>query len=257
MWSQYTVLHDGRSFPPEPPAERVGPSSCRVFTGNAFSLVQAPTGCSRMACLASNDARKFHDMLAIGFFLLLFCDGMAGCTPDLFAPTCVLGERAVWRGRGKRLSPRYKMASHKTVHYQQKASHRLEQSNPSNPSTNKMFIRFSTLLPVAALVAVAAAAPGALEARTDSSCNTGSQQCCVMTQTVRFPPPHVFTLCANHGTRCSRPPQRSTTSAHCSGSPFPLSTVSSGSAVPRSQPSVQELALRAPSSPSAAPTIPS
>ena len=178
-------------------------------------------------------------------------------TPDLFAPTCVLGERAVCRGKGKRPSPRYKMASRKTVHHQQKSSHCLEQSNPSNPSTNKMFVRFSTLLPVAALVAVAAAAPGALEARTDSSCNTGSQQCCVMTQTVRFPPPHVFTLCANHGTRCSRTPQRSTTSAHCLGSLFPLSTVSSGSAAPRSRPLVQELVLRAHSSPSVAPTIPS
>ena len=51
-----------------------------------------------------------------------------------------------------------------------------------------MFIRFSTLLPVAALVALAAAAPGALEARTDTSqCNTGSMQCCATTQTVRFP----------------------------------------------------------------------
>jgi len=47
-----------------------------------------------------------------------------------------------------------------------------------------MFIRFSTLLPVAALAAVAAAVPGALEARTDTSqCNTGSMNCCAFTQT--------------------------------------------------------------------------
>ncbi|KAF8553767.1 fungal hydrophobin [Imleria badia] len=46
-----------------------------------------------------------------------------------------------------------------------------------------MFIRFSTLLPVAALVAVAAAAPSALQARDSSECNTGSMQCCLSTQT--------------------------------------------------------------------------
>ena len=53
----------------------------------------------------------------------------------------------------------------------------------------KMYFRFSTLLPIAALVAVVAAAPSELEARTDgvSQCNTGSMQCCTTTQTVRFP----------------------------------------------------------------------
>ena len=31
MWSQYIVplAHDGRSYPPEPPAERVGQNPCR------------------------------------------------------------------------------------------------------------------------------------------------------------------------------------------------------------------------------------
>ncbi|KAN0075528.1 Fungal hydrophobin domain containing protein [Tylopilus felleus] len=47
-------------------------------------------------------------------------------------------------------------------------------------TTPKM--RFSTLLPVAALVAVAAAAPGALEARQSSQCSTGPVQCCDSTQ---------------------------------------------------------------------------
>ncbi|KAG6375855.1 fungal hydrophobin [Boletus reticuloceps] len=41
-----------------------------------------------------------------------------------------------------------------------------------------MFARFVTLLPIAALVAVAAAAPNALEARTASTCNSGSVSCC-------------------------------------------------------------------------------
>ena len=60
-----------------------------------------------------------------------------------------------------------------------------------------MFIRFSSLLPIAALVAVAAA--------DSSQCNTGSQQCCVMTQTVRFVPPHAFALCADRPTLQSNP----------------------------------------------------
>ncbi|KAI9570832.1 hydrophobin 2 [Boletus coccyginus] len=48
-----------------------------------------------------------------------------------------------------------------------------------------MYFHLSTLLPVATLVAVVAAAPSELEARTDSvsQCNTGSMQCCAMTQT--------------------------------------------------------------------------
>ncbi|KAF9230907.1 hydrophobin [Melanogaster broomeanus] len=47
-----------------------------------------------------------------------------------------------------------------------------------------MFIRTSSLLfPIVALAAVATAAPGALEARTDSNCNTGSAQCCNNTYT--------------------------------------------------------------------------
>ncbi|KAF8553768.1 fungal hydrophobin [Imleria badia] len=47
-----------------------------------------------------------------------------------------------------------------------------------------MYTRFSTILPVAALVVVAAAAPTELEVRNGSSeCNTGSMQCCLSTQT--------------------------------------------------------------------------
>ncbi|KAF8448058.1 hypothetical protein L210DRAFT_2834811 [Boletus edulis BED1] len=41
-----------------------------------------------------------------------------------------------------------------------------------------MFARFVTLLPLAALAAVAAAAPNVLEARTATSCNSGSEYCC-------------------------------------------------------------------------------
>ncbi|KAG6375852.1 hydrophobin 2 [Boletus reticuloceps] len=42
-----------------------------------------------------------------------------------------------------------------------------------------MFARFVTLLPIAALAAVAAAAPNVLEARTTAPvCNSGSQYCC-------------------------------------------------------------------------------
>ncbi|KAG8217147.1 hypothetical protein J3R82DRAFT_5206 [Butyriboletus roseoflavus] len=45
-----------------------------------------------------------------------------------------------------------------------------------------MYIRFSALLPVAALAAVVAAAPSALDVRaSSSSCNTGSIQCCTQT----------------------------------------------------------------------------
>ncbi|KAH0830203.1 hydrophobin 2 [Lanmaoa asiatica] len=51
-----------------------------------------------------------------------------------------------------------------------------------------MFIRFSALLPVAALAAVVAAAPSELEARTGSSqCNTGSMQCCATTTSASDP----------------------------------------------------------------------
>ena len=62
-------------FPLSPLRKEWGKIPALVF--NAFSLVQAPMGCGRMACLASNDARKFHDILGF-FFLLPFCDGMAG-----------------------------------------------------------------------------------------------------------------------------------------------------------------------------------
>ena len=93
--------------------------------------------------------------------------------------------------RGKRPSSTYKKASHKTVHYQQKTSNRLRTIELTTLSTKKMYFRFSTLLPVAALVAVAAAAPSELEARTGTSqCNTGSMECCTFTQTVRFRFPH-------------------------------------------------------------------
>ncbi|KAN0073737.1 hypothetical protein V8E55_011991 [Tylopilus felleus] len=62
-----------------------------------------------------------------------------------------------------------------------------------------MYVRFSALLPIAALAALAVVAPNALEAR-DSQCSTGELQCCQSTQTVRF---------ANHGSRCRQPPRRS------------------------------------------------
>ncbi|KAN0075534.1 fungal hydrophobin [Tylopilus felleus] len=46
-----------------------------------------------------------------------------------------------------------------------------------------MYIRFAALLPVAALAAVAAAMPNALEARWDTSqCNNGEIQCCNSTE---------------------------------------------------------------------------
>ncbi|KAF8139622.1 fungal hydrophobin [Boletus edulis] len=45
-----------------------------------------------------------------------------------------------------------------------------------------MFARFVTLLPLAALAAVAAAAPNVLEARTGAAtCNSGSVYCCNQT----------------------------------------------------------------------------
>ncbi|KAF9230908.1 hydrophobin [Melanogaster broomeanus] len=47
-----------------------------------------------------------------------------------------------------------------------------------------MFFRASSLLlPIVALAAVATAAPGTLEARGDSDCNTGSAECCDNTYT--------------------------------------------------------------------------
>ena len=49
-----------------------------------------------------------------------------------------------------------------------------------------MYFRLPTLLPVAALVAVAAAAPSELEARIGTQCNTGSMECCAYTLPVRF-----------------------------------------------------------------------
>ena len=240
-------------FTPEALRKQCGQVPAAVF--NAFSLVQAPMGCGHMASLASNDARRFG----------IFCscsDGIAGryarpLRTDLRAGRsgCVQSG-AEGGGRGPPLRIKWQVAKQFTI---SKKHPIVSQTNQlTRSTTKKMFIRFSTLLPVAALVAVAAAAPGALEARTDSSsCNTGSQQCCVTTQTVRIFPPHAFTLCANHGPRCSRPPQRSTTSADCLGSPFPLSTVSSGSAAPRSRLLAQELVLLAHSSPSVALTIPS
>ena len=49
-----------------------------------------------------------------------------------------------------------------------------------------MYIRFAALLPVAALAAVAAAMPNALEARWDTSqCNNGEIQCCNSTEEVK------------------------------------------------------------------------
>ena len=64
-----------------------------------------------------------------------------------------------------------------------------------------MFIRFSTLLPVAALVAVVAAVPSALEARQNSQCNTGPIQCCNQTQEVGslllMLPPFVLTIASS------------------------------------------------------------
>ena len=109
----------------------------------------------------------------------------------------------------------------------------------------KMFIRFSTLLPVAALVAVAAAAPSALEARQSSSqCNTGPIQCCNSTQEVGSVlltlPPFVLTMAS------SRTQKRSASSVDCSDSCFPPSRVSSGSAATRSRSSVREPVLLAP-----------
>ncbi|KAF8435967.1 fungal hydrophobin-domain-containing protein [Boletus edulis BED1] len=41
-----------------------------------------------------------------------------------------------------------------------------------------MFARSVALLPLAALAAVAAAAPNVLEARTATTCNSGSEYCC-------------------------------------------------------------------------------
>jgi hypothetical protein len=66
---------------------------------NAFSLVQAPMGSGHMACLASNDARKFHDLDILEFFVpccIAMTEWQVG-TPDLFVPTHVLGDRAVCR----------------------------------------------------------------------------------------------------------------------------------------------------------------
>lgn len=47
-----------------------------------------------------------------------------------------------------------------------------------------------------------------------------------------FPSPHAFTLCANDGPHCNNPTQGSPSSPDYSGSPFPLSQLSSGSADP-------------------------
>ncbi|KAF8123565.1 fungal hydrophobin [Boletus edulis] len=73
-----------------------------------------------------------------------------------------------------------------------------------------MFARFVTLLPLAALAAVAAAAPNMLEART-ATCNSGSEYCCNQ----KFDNPSTFEkdplsllgvllgLGANAGVQCS------------------------------------------------------
>ena len=92
---------------------------------NALSLVQAPMSDGHMECLASNDARKFYD---IPDFFSPCCIAVTECqvgTPNLFAPTCVLGEWAGCRGVGGEEASPYKNASPKTVQHQQKASHRL------------------------------------------------------------------------------------------------------------------------------------
>ncbi|KAF8545971.1 fungal hydrophobin [Imleria badia] len=49
-----------------------------------------------------------------------------------------------------------------------------------------MFSRLATLLPIAALVAVATAAPNVLEARQTSQCNGGSTTCCNQVLTTGF-----------------------------------------------------------------------
>jgi hypothetical protein len=130
----------------------------------------------------------------------------------------------------------------------------IEKHPIASPPAKRVYTRFAILLPVAVLVAVAAATPSALEARDDPArCNTGSIQCCAMTEKYQISPLlHAFALCANHGPRCSRLPQYSIASVGCSGSPFPLSTVSLGSAAPRSRSSEWELILLVPSSPSIA-----
>ncbi|KAF8414623.1 fungal hydrophobin-domain-containing protein [Boletus edulis BED1] len=52
-----------------------------------------------------------------------------------------------------------------------------------------MFARFVTLLPLAALAAVAAAAPNVLEARTGAAtCSSGSEYCCNQKFAVRHNP---------------------------------------------------------------------
>ncbi|KAF9236117.1 hydrophobin [Melanogaster broomeanus] len=58
----------------------------------------------------------------------------------------------------------------------------------TNQTPFRKFIRTSSLLPIVALAAVATAAPGALEARTDSSCNTGPISCCNNTYTTAHSP---------------------------------------------------------------------
>jgi hypothetical protein len=72
--------------------------------------------------------------------------------------------------------------------YLSSAHHSLALQKPTPPSN--MFSRLATLLPIAALVAVAAAAPNAVEAR-DETCSTSNQSCCNTDQlAVRhlFPP---------------------------------------------------------------------
>ncbi|KAH0830199.1 fungal hydrophobin [Lanmaoa asiatica] len=50
-----------------------------------------------------------------------------------------------------------------------------------------MYIRFSALIPVAALAAAAAAAPSELAVRQTSQCNTGSMHCCSTTTSANNP----------------------------------------------------------------------
>ena len=116
------------------------------------------------------------------------------------------------RGVTKPSSP-YKWVSCRTPYYQQTRNPSLLQ--PCSPALSlNMFIRFSSLLPVAALAALVAAAPGG---GTSSSCSSGSNYCCNSTQDVRRTPIlHCCTPCANNRPRFSRRAQRSPYLPGCS-----------------------------------------
>ncbi|KAG6380237.1 hypothetical protein JVT61DRAFT_8329 [Boletus reticuloceps] len=65
--------------------------------------------------------------------------------------------------------------------------HRSKTPALSHRIDTNMFIHPSTILfSVIALVGVATAVPTALEARTSSTCNSGSVNCCQSVQSVRF-----------------------------------------------------------------------